>query len=117
MKLNLSIDIDRQRFQEYSKKVLDRCCLVELREVRKQRTYSQNRYLHLILSVFALEMGETLEYVKQDVFKKIVNPDIFKQEYYNKKGEYRIHWKSTMDLDTSEMTKACLLYTSPSPRD
>ncbi|MEC4051129.1 hypothetical protein OX284_016965, partial [Flavobacterium sp. SUN046] len=79
----------------------------ELKEKKPKRSISQNNYLHLILSWYALEYGETLEYVKQEVFKKQINKDIFEYEYINKKtGEIRTEYKSTANLDTGQMTTA-----------
>lgn len=79
----------------------------ELTEKRAKRSISQNSYLHLILSWYALEYGETMEYIKQDVFKKEINKDIFQTEYTNKKtGEIRTDWKSTSNIDSKEMTTA-----------
>lgn len=79
----------------------------EIREIVPIRTLAQNRYLHLILSWFAFEYGETLEYVKVEFFKKIVNPDLFKVEYANPvTGEVREALRSSKDLDKSEMTLA-----------
>lgn len=83
------------------------CKLFELTEKKKLRSVSQNRYLHLILSWYALEYGETLEYIKQEVFKKQINADLFIYEFINKKtGEIRTAYKSTTDLDTYQMTLA-----------
>ena len=62
---------------------LTRCSLfqlkgasVELREITG-RSKAQNRYLHLILGVVAMETGNTLAFTKEVYFKKLVNPDIF----------------------------------------
>lgn len=75
----------------------------ELTEKKGNKTPKQNRYLHLILGWFALEYGDKLDYVKQEIFKEIVNKDIFKTEFTNvKTGEIRIDWRSWSDLDTRE---------------
>jgi hypothetical protein len=80
---------------------------VELTEKKPLRSIPQNRYLHLILCQFALEYGETLEYVKQQLFKAVVNPEIFKYERVNRKtGEVREALRSSRLLDTREMTVA-----------
>lgn len=79
----------------------------ELTEKKTKRTLSQNRYLHLILSLYALEYGETLDYIKQEVFKKQVNKQIFQYERVNTKtGEIRIDYRSTTKLNTKELTVA-----------
>lgn len=80
---------------------------IEIKEIRAKRSLSQNKYLHLIISWFALEYGETAEYIKQEIFKKQVNRDIFIFQFANKKtGEIRDEFRSTSDLDTKELTVA-----------
>jgi|SRR5690606_31698207 len=99
------LDIHRARSRlEY---LIEKGKTFEIIEKKPKRSLSQNNYLHLILSFFALEYGETLEYVKQEIFKKQVNREIFKTEYINPKtGEVREAWRSTSSLDTKEMTLA-----------
>ena len=102
--------------------------MFELTEKRKRRSISQNSYLHLILSYFAYEYGETLDYVKRYFFKNVCNKDLFLTEYANTKtGEIRKDWRSSADLDTKEMTTAIdnfIMYANkeagiflPSPND
>jgi len=79
----------------------------EIKEIRGKRTTPQNAYFHLLINYFALEYGETFEYTKQDIFKKYVNPAIFKTIRKNpKSGKEREEWRSSADLDTKEMTDA-----------
>jgi len=79
----------------------------ELTERKPLRSIPQNKYLHLILSWFALEYGETMEYIKQEFFKSAVNPEIFKYDRVNHKtGEVRQALRSSADLDTREMSIA-----------
>lgn len=73
---DLSNHIQAERFLRRSAKLLTNGRVVELREVTS-RTRAQNSYLHLILGYFALEYGETMEYVKEKYFKRHVNSDIF----------------------------------------
>jgi hypothetical protein len=77
----------------------------ELKAKHPKRSISQNNYLHLILTWFGIETGYTLEEVKQEIFKKHVNPNIF---YEGEFGELiKIErWRSTASLDTAEMTLA-----------
>ena len=99
-----------------------------LSEKRKRRSISQNSYLHLILSYFAHEYGETLDYVKRYFFKNLCNKELFITEHINKKtGEVRKDWRSSADLNTKEMTTAIdnfIMYANkeagiflPSPND
>lgn len=81
-------------------------CVVELTEKKERRTLSQNKYLHLILGHFALEYGETMEYVKRRYFKELCSPDLFvfykNDRYMGMTQELR----SSRDVDTAEMTLA-----------
>jgi len=107
MKYNLTNKIDVQKFNTRAQKLIELESFVELKTINPIRTNRQNRYLHLILSYFASEYGETAAYVKQVIFKKVVNPLIFKTEFVNKKTrEVREDWRSTADLDTGELTIA-----------
>ena len=77
----------------------------ELKAKHDRRSISQNSYLHLILTWFGIETGYTLEEVKQDIFKKHVNPTLFYEGEFE--GIVKIErWRSTSDLDTAEMTLA-----------
>ncbi len=77
----------------------------ELKAKHPKRSISQNSYLHLILTWFGLETGYTLEEVKQDIFKKHVNPTLF---YEGEFGDLIIieRWRSSASLSTAEMTLA-----------
>lgn len=105
MKYDLSNPVDKQRFNDRSNKLFEEKAFVELRKILPVRTHQQRKYMHVLFAYFAIEYGETAEYVKQYIFKKIVNPLIFKTEFVNKKtGEVRVDWRSTEDLDTGETT-------------
>lgn len=107
MIFNASNEFDIQRAKERLGYLIDKKKTFEITEKKPKRTYSQNNYIHLLFAWFALEYGETPEYVKQDIFKKLVNPQIFLTEYVNyKTGEVRAAWRSTADLNTKEMTTA-----------
>lgn len=107
MIFNASNEFDIQRAKERLGYLIDKKKTFEITEKKPKRTYSQNNYIHLLFAWFALEYGETPEYVKQEIFKKLVNPQIFLTEYVNyKTGEVRAAWRSTADLNTKEMTTA-----------
>lgn len=79
----------------------------ELKAKNDRRSISQNSYLHLILTWFAIETGYTLEEVKQEIFKKHVNSSLFYEGQKEKiHGIITEHWRSTANLDTAEMTLA-----------
>lgn len=80
--------------------------IVELTEKKPRRSNQQNAYLHVILGYFAMETGNTLEWVKQQYFKKLVNADIFIREQEDKwLGRMKV-LRSSAELDSSEMTTA-----------
>ena len=77
----------------------------EMKRKRISKTYPQLKYVHLIIGWFALEYGETLEYIKLEYFKKLVNPETFKYEFINRKtGEVRQEYKSLATITKDEMT-------------
>ena len=79
--------------------------LIDLTAKNPKRTLSQNKYQHLILAFYAIEFGETERFVKESIFKKICNKDLFvcEREVFGEKLEYV---KSSADLDSKEMTLA-----------
>lgn len=106
MKLNLSNKIDLTKFNVYCETLSRKGCLVELKEIKPVRSNQQNRYFHLIINWFAIEYGERAEWVKQELIKKELCPEIFRTEYANtKNGVVREDWRSTSDLDSGELTK------------
>ena len=107
MIFDTSIPTIRKKAINRIKHLLDKKAKIEVLEKKNNRTYSQNNYLHLILGYFAIEYGETREYVKQIIFKQWVNEHIFKTEFINyKTGEVREAWRSTTALNTKEMSEA-----------
>lgn len=98
-------EFDKQRAVTRFKKLLQKGAIIELTEKKPKRTIQQNRYLHLILAWFGYETGYTLDEVKQEIFKKIVNPNIF---YEGEVGDLVSiqRWRSSADLDTAELTTA-----------
>jgi hypothetical protein len=80
--------------------------LVELKEQRPLRTLSQNNYLHLLLQVFAMEYGCSLDVAKVDYYKRLCNQDLFEVEKVNKQGEVVKDLRSSADLTTEEMAQS-----------
>ena len=102
---NKEFDIERARTR--LEKLIENKSKFELTEKKPVRSVSQNAYLHLIIGWFAIEYGETIDYVKRMMFKKLVNPEIFIFERENTKtGEKRKELKSSAILDSREMTNA-----------
>lgn len=99
-------EYDKEKLIKRFNTLLSGSNLIELKEHRPKRTGFQNNYLHLILSYFALEFGYTKDEVKLDIFKRLVNKEIFEVERIDKRGNRRLSLRSTAELSTDEMSKA-----------
>lgn len=104
---DLDTDIDRIRFEKRVVALLDKRVLVDMSEKKLKRTIPQNAYLHLLLGEFALQTGNTLEWVKEEYFKKYCNKELFVRRRTDEilKREVEV-LRSSRDLDTGEMTTA-----------
>lgn len=104
---DLNTDIDRIRYEKRVKSLLDRRTVVELSERKPKRTTPQNAYLHLLLGEFAVQTGNTLDWVKSEYFKRHCNAELFvvrkRDELTHREVEVL---RSSRDLDTGEMTTA-----------
>jgi len=101
----LENELQKKQFIEKVKFYISKGKRVELKVKNDKRTISQNSYLHLILTWFGIETGYTLEEVKQEIFKKHVNSNLFYDGEFD--GVVKIErWRSTANLDTAEMTLA-----------
>lgn len=104
----LHLENFRLRSEYLSKKGED---VVELTVKKPQRTGRQNRYLHVVLGYTAVFFGVTLEYAKENYFKRLCNRELF----VSYKDDARIGRKiavtrSSSELDTMEMTTAIERY-------
>ena len=80
---------------------------IDITEKREKRSVDQNSFFYAVLTQFAVEYGETIEYVKERMFKAEINPEIFIFERENRKtGETRKALKSSADITTTEMALA-----------
>lgn len=101
---NLSSPLDKANFVLRAKKLAESGVIVDLTEKKPRRSLPQNKYLHVILAYFGAQTGNTLEWVKQQYYKKLVNPDLFIREKEDKYlGRIKV-LRSSADLDTSEFS-------------
>ena len=104
MVYDTSNPFDKANFLLRAKKLAESGKIVELTEKKPRRSLPQNKYLHVILAYFGTQTGNTLEWVKQQYYKKLVNPDIFIREKEDKYlGRIKV-LRSSADLDTSEFS-------------
>lgn len=103
MVYNLSNPLDVQNAKTRLELLVKRGCIIELTEKKQKRTLNQNAYLHLLLGYFASQTGNTLEWVKQQYYKKLCNPDIFigeREDLFLGRVKYV---RSSADLRVDEM--------------
>jgi hypothetical protein len=104
MLYDTSNPLDKANFLLRAKKLAESEKIVELTEKKPRRSLPQNKYLHVILAYFGTQTGNTLEWVKQQYYKKLVNPDLFIREKEDKYlGKIKV-LRSSADLDTSEFS-------------
>jgi hypothetical protein len=103
MVYNLANPLDVQNAKTRLELLIKRGGIIELTEKKQKRTLNQNAYLHLLLGYFASQTGNTLEWVKQQYYKKLCNPDIFIGEREDKFLGHIRYIRSSADLRTDEM--------------
>lgn len=107
MVYDLNTDIDRARFERKVVALQNKRALVELSEKKPRRTTSQNAYLHLLIGEFAMQTGNTLDWVKQEYFKRHCNSELFVRMKSDELTKREVEvLRSSRDLDTGDMTTA-----------
>lgn len=105
MVYDLSSDFQRKSFLTRMDNLMEKGAVVELTE-KAFRSPNQNRYLHLLIGVVAIETGNTLEDAKKWYFKETCNPDLFHVQHRDKMGNCIDHIRSTAELTKEEMSTA-----------
>ena len=100
---DLNKPLDRDRFAVRVQHLMDRSAMVDLTE-KAYRTGNQNRYLHALIGAVALEVGETMEYVKRMYYKTTANYALYVMTKDDKLlGEQVTVLRSSADLTKEEM--------------
>lgn len=103
---NLKNPLEIDKFKDRVTELRNKGAVVELTE-KRARSLQANKYLHLMLSKFALEYGYTLDEVKTHFYKVTVNPDIYIRERVDKfSGEIYKYVRSSAELTSDEMSKS-----------
>ena len=105
MLYDLSSDFQRKAFLARVDNLMEKGAVVEMTE-KAFRSPNQNRYLHLLIGVVAIETGNTLEDAKKWYFKETCNPDLFHVQHRDKMGNCIDHIRSTAELTKEEMSTA-----------
>ena len=102
--LSKAVDVERIRVKLEYDITHKRLVSYERKEIRTKR---QNSYLHLLLGAVAVETGNTLDYVKRQYFKELVNPALFVRQIEDTfLNQQRNILRSSRDLSTEEMSMA-----------
>lgn len=104
MRYNGSNPLHAMQARQRLEKLIREGKIFDLTEKKPKRTLSQNNYLHLILAYFACQTGNTLEWVKSEYYKKLVNPQTFIRERDDPYLGRVKYLRSSADLETDEMT-------------
>lgn len=103
---DLANDLDRERLTKRITALYSARKVVEVKEYHPKRSNAQNRYLHAILGEFAMQTGNTLDYTKQEIFKRYCNHELFVTTRHDKHiGDVEV-LRSSAELTTAEMTTA-----------
>lgn len=104
MVYDTSNPLDKANFLLRANRLAESGKVIELTEKKPRRSLPQNKYLHVLLAYFGTQTGNTLDWVKQQYYKKLVNPDLFIREKEDKYlGKIKV-LRSSADLDTSEFS-------------
>ena len=61
MILDTSNPLDSKKAETYFKKLLEAKKKIELKEIKAKRSIKHNAYLHVCITLFAIEFGYTIE--------------------------------------------------------
>lgn len=112
---DLKNPLHRDQFSRRSNSLLEKGQDVVELKVKTSRSLRQNSYLHLLFSFFAQECGYSRmkidgkevdgpRYVKEQIYKRLVNKDIFVREIDDKFVGKVMFLRSSSDLSKEEMT-------------
>lgn len=97
MLLDLSNQIDQKKAKSYFEKLMREGTIIELKKVIKKRSLTLNSYMHVCITLFAIEFGYTIEEAK--TLLKRLCPFMI----YTKNGGKFL--KRTRDLDNKECSE------------
>ena len=96
MRYNLTIQSDVDNCQKRLNWLIEKGKQVELKEYRQNRSLDQNSYFHKIVSIWADDIGYTIEEAKTVIKREL-------GYYYEKNGQKFL--ESTATMDTKRMAE------------
>lgn len=104
---NTADPLQRKQFETRAAYLANKGCAVELKERKPQRTNQQNRFMHVCIGYFAIQIGETIDYCKRAYFKQEANADLFTVISYDKILQRETkRFRSSASLSVDEATLA-----------
>jgi len=97
MKYDLSNDVGVEKFKLRAKFLIEKQSQVDLTQTRKARSISQNAYLHVVISLYSIEYGYTLDEGKT-LLKRMCDFMIYEKEGHK-------FLKQTSKMDSKELTE------------
>jgi len=116
MKYDLTHKHDIKRLYLRLKQLVKKESLVDLTD-KSTRSLNQNNYIHLLFTYFAIEIGSSLDYVKQYVFKEMVCPEVFLYNRTLKSGEVIQEKRSTAKIPKETLTECIKKFKEWSARE
>ena len=102
---NLSNEFMRKQFDSKCELYKAKGNVVELKLRTKSKTYSQLKYLHVLLKYVGCECGCDEEYVKKHYYKLAANKETFIEDKYDKYLARKVYGlRSCASLTMDEMT-------------
>ena len=101
MLLNLHSPIDRNKATAYLTKLIDQGAKVELRKIQKPRSMSQNKYMHVVITLFGIHHGYSIDEAKTFLKRRYDKSHTGTFAYYK---DDEVYYRSTSGMDTKEVT-------------
>lgn len=96
MKLNLSTPYDKAKAQTRLNVLIDKGANIELTEIRQKRSIKSNAYLHVLVSLCAIEWGYTLDEMKTSLKREC--------EFMRYTKNKQLFLKRTREFDSKELS-------------
>jgi hypothetical protein len=104
MKYDTSLAEEAERLRKRVDWLIEKGKLVELKEARKSRSLDQNAYFHKIVSIWAEDIGYTIDEAKTVIKREL-------GYYYEKNGNKFLISTATMDSKTmSELIEKFIIW-------
>jgi len=97
VKYDLENKLEQHKIIQRLEWLIDKQAKVELKEVRKPRTIKQNAYLHVCISLFAIECGYTLDEAKTLLKRQC--------QFMRYEKNDNLFLRRTREMDTKELTE------------